>query len=149
MKKLTVSIFMTCSLLVCFSSNSFAQTTKKAKTTVAPNTTAQPATAQASSEDFFVGTWNVKAFGLPDGDKEMTILFEKKDGKLGGGFVDPATKKVVNPFTSVELASNKVTAHFMAPEQQMDVYLTMEKKDDTKVTGSIMDMFNMEGTKAK
>lgn len=105
--------------------------------------------AQTTPEDYFVGTWNVKAFGLPDGDKDLVILFEKKDGKLSGGFVDPATKKVVNPFTSVELASNKLTANFVAPEQQMDVYLTLEKKDDTKVTGSIMDMFNMEGTKAK
>jgi hypothetical protein len=31
----------------------------------------------------------------------------------------------------------------------MEVYLTLEKKDDATVTGSIMDMFNMEGTKGK
>ncbi|QMU26941.1 hypothetical protein [Adhaeribacter radiodurans] len=105
--------------------------------------------AQTTPEDYFVGTWNVKAFGLPDGDKDLVIQFEKKDGKLTGGFVDPATKKVINPFTSVELASNKLKANFIAPEQQMDVYLTLEKKDDTNVTGSIMDMFNMEGSKAK
>ncbi|RDC66257.1 hypothetical protein [Adhaeribacter pallidiroseus] len=105
--------------------------------------------AQTISADYFVGTWNVKAFGLPDGDKDLIIQFEKKDGKLSGGFVDPATKKVINPFTRVDLASNKLTANFIAPEQQMDVYLTLEKKDDTNVTGSIMDMFHMEGTKAK
>ncbi len=105
--------------------------------------------AQTTPEDYFVGTWNVKAFGLPDGDKELVLLFEKKDGKLSGGIVDPATKKVVNPFTNVQLAANKLTANFIAPEQQMDVYLTLEKKDDSKVTGSIMDMFSMEGTKVK
>ncbi|PSR57040.1 hypothetical protein AHMF7605_27920 [Adhaeribacter arboris] len=105
--------------------------------------------AQTTPEDYFVGTWNVKAFGLPDGDKELVLQFEKKDGKLTGGIVDPTSKKIVNPFTSVELASNKLKANFIAPEQQMDVYLTLEKKDDTNVTGSIMDMFNMEGTKAK
>ena len=121
MKKLTVSIFMTCSLLVCFSSNSFAQTTKKAKTTVATNTTAViPTVAQNSSEDYFVGTWKVKAMGLPDGDKELTLQFEKKDGKLTGGIVDAATKKV-NPFTSVEVAGDKVTASFMNPEPAMEV----------------------------
>jgi hypothetical protein len=105
--------------------------------------------AQTAPEDYFAGTWKVKAFGLPDGDTEMTILFEKKDGKLTGGIVDAATKKVVNPFTKVELAGNKVTAYFIAPEQQMEVYLNLEKKDDTNVKGSIMDMFNMEGAKAK
>jgi hypothetical protein len=31
----------------------------------------------------------------------------------------------------------------------MEVYLNLEKKDDTNVKGSIMDMFNMEGAKAK
>ena len=104
--------------------------------------------AQTTPEDYFVGTWNVKAYGLPNGDTDLVLQFEKKDGKLSGGIIDPATKQV-NPFTKVELAANKLTAHFIAQEQQMEVYLTLEKKDDTKVTGSIMDMFNMEGTKAK
>ncbi|GEO06371.1 hypothetical protein AAE02nite_40350 [Adhaeribacter aerolatus] len=105
--------------------------------------------AQTAPADYFAGTWNVKAFGLPDGDTEMILLFEKKDGKLTGGILDPATKKVANPFTKVELAGNKVTAYFMAPEHNMEVYLNLEKKDDTAVKGSIMDMFNMEGSKAK
>jgi hypothetical protein len=104
--------------------------------------------AQTAPEDYFAGTWNVKAFGLPDGDANMVIRFEKKEGKLSGGIVDPATKKE-NPFTKVELVNNKVTAYFMAPEQQMEVYLTLEKKGDANVKGSIMDMFDMDGTKAK
>ncbi|MDB5261294.1 MAG: hypothetical protein JWQ14_575 [Adhaeribacter sp.] len=105
--------------------------------------------AQTAPADYFVGTWNVKAIGLPNGDTNLILQFEKKDGKLSGGIVDAATKKVINPFTKVEVVNNKVTAYFMAPEQQMEVYLNLEKKDDTNVKGSIMDMFNMEGTKAK
>lgn len=104
--------------------------------------------AQTAPADYFVGTWKVKAMGLPDGDKELVIQFEKKDGKLTGGIVDAATKKV-NPFTNVELVGNKVTAYFQNEEPQMEVYLSLEKKDDTNVTGSLMDMFNMDGTKAK
>ena len=103
--------------------------------------------AQATPEDFFVGTWKVKAYGLPDGDTEMVIIFEKKEGKLTGGFTDGT--KVINPFTKVEIVNNKLTAYFMAPEQQMEVYLNLEKKDDTNVKGSIMDMFNLDGSKAK
>jgi hypothetical protein len=102
--------------------------------------------AQAAPEDYFVGTWNVKAFGLPQGDTDMIIQIEKKDGKLTGGIVDANTKEVT-PFTKMDLASNKLTAYFTA--QGMEVYLTLEKKDDATVTGSIMDMFNMEGTKGK
>src|SRR5688572_4048300 len=88
--------------------------------------------AQTPPEDYFVGTWKVKAMGLPDGDKDMILLFEKKDGKLTGGIVDAVTKKV-NPFTNVELAGNKVTATFMNPEPEMEVYLSLVKKDDTNV----------------
>ncbi|QNF33744.1 hypothetical protein HUW51_13815 [Adhaeribacter swui] len=105
--------------------------------------------AQTTPGDYFVGTWNVKAFGLPDGDKDLVIMIEKKDGKLSGGFVDPTSNKVANPFTSVSQQGNKLQVNFIAPEQQMDVYMTLEKKDDTNVTGSIMDMFNVQGTKAK
>jgi transcription termination factor Rho len=102
--------------------------------------------AQSSPEDYFVGSWNVKAFGLPQGDTQIIIQIEKKEGKLGGGIVD-ATTNQINPFTKVEVAANKLTAYFTA--QGMDVYLSLEKKDDKSVTGSIMDMFNMEGTKGK
>lgn len=106
--------------------------------------------AQSAPEDYFVGTWKVKAFGLPQGDTEMIIRFEKKDGKLAGGIVD-ATTQEVTPFTKIEMAHSKValTAYFIAKEQQMEVYLTLDKKDDANVTGSIMDMFNMEGSKSK
>ena len=104
--------------------------------------------AQTAPGDSFVGTWKVKAYGLPQGDTDLMIHFEKKEGKLSGGIIDPATN-TVNPFTKIELANNKVTAYFMAPEQQMEVYLTLEKKDENNVKGSIMDMFDMDGTKAK
>jgi hypothetical protein len=104
--------------------------------------------AQIAPEDHFVGTWKVKAYALPQGDTEMIIQFERKEGKLSGGIADATTKQVI-PFTKVETAAGKLTAYFIAPEQQMEVYLTLEKKDDTTVTGSIMNMFAMDGTKSK
>lgn len=105
--------------------------------------------AQSAPEDYFVGTWKVKAYNLPQGDTDMIIQLDKKDGKLSGGLVDAATKQITTPFTKIDVAANKLTAYFIAQEQGMEVYLTLEKKDDTNVTGSIMDMFNMEGTKGK
>ena len=141
MKKLSNLLVFSFLSLFVFASDLQAQTTPApAKTTSSP--------AQTAPADYFVGTWNVKVSGLPDGDKDMVFQFEKKDGKLAGGIVDAATKKV-NPFTSVTQAGNKVTASFMNPEPAMEINLTLEKKDDTKITGSLMDMFNMEGTKAK
>jgi hypothetical protein len=105
--------------------------------------------AQSAPEDYFVGTWKVKAFGLPQGDTELIIQFTKKDGKLTGGILDGATNQINTSFYKVDVAGNKLTAHFIEKEQGMDVYLTLQKKDATNVTGSIMDMFNMEGSKSK
>ncbi len=127
MKKLSTLFFFSFLSLVLFTTNLHAQTTP---------------------EDYFVGTWKVKAYGLPQGDTDMIIQLEKKDGKLSGGIVDATTNKI-NPFTKVEVAATKLTAYFIAQEQGMEVYLTLEKKDDKSVTGSIMDMFNMDGTKGK
>ncbi len=127
MKKLSTLFFFSFLSLVLFTTNLQAQTTP---------------------EDYFVGTWKVKAYGLPQGDTDMIIQLEKKDGKLSGGIVDATTNKI-NPFTKVEVAATKLTAYFIAQEQGMEVYLTLEKKDDKSVTGSIMDMFNMDGTKGK
>jgi hypothetical protein len=105
--------------------------------------------AQTAAEDFFVGTWNVKAYNLPQGDTDMIIQLGKKDGKLSGGIVDATTKKITTPFTKIDVVANKLTAYFFAQEQGMEVYLSLEKKDDKSVTGSIMDMFTMEGIKGK
>jgi hypothetical protein len=102
--------------------------------------------AQTVPEDAFVGSWKVKAYGLPQGDTDMIIQFEKKEGKLSGGIVDTVTQEV-NPFTSIETGTNTVKAFFTA--QGFNAFLTLEKKDESNVTGSIMDMFKMEGAKAK
>lgn len=63
--------------------------------------------------------------------------------------MDAATKKITTPFTKIDLAANTLTAHFFAREEGVEVYLTMEKKGDLTITGSIMDMFKMEGSKGK
>ncbi len=108
MKKLSTLFFFSFLSLVLFTTNLQAQTTP---------------------EDYFVGTWKVKAYGLPQGDTDMIIQLEKKDGKLSGGIVDATTNKI-NPFTKVEVAATKLTAYFIAQEQGLEVYLTLEKKDD-------------------
>ncbi len=105
--------------------------------------------AQTTPDDFFVGTWNVKAYDLPQGDTDMIIQLDKKDGKLSGGIVDAATKKIKTPFSKIDVAGNTLTAHFFAQEEGVEVYLTLEKKGNSTITGSIMDMFKMEGSKGK
>ena len=105
------------------------------------------AAQEKAVEDFFVGKWKVMAYGLPQGDTEMMITFEKKDGKLGGNIstTDGSSEKM--EFTKVELEDNSIKAYYTA--QGYDVYFILEKKDNEKAEGSMMDMFDMKGTKIK
>ncbi len=97
------------------------------------------------NKDFFVGTWNVMAYDLPDGDTEMVITLKKNNnGDLEGSI---ANKGGANPITidRVEIDEELITLYYTA--SGMQVFTTMEKDGDAAIVGSIMDMFDIEGTK--
>jgi hypothetical protein len=98
-----------------------------------------------TGEEYFLGRWNILAKGLPQGDTRMIVNLEKKEGKLTGNLSDPASPEGSMEFTSVSINGNTLNAVF--PAQGMDVSLTFTRKDDTNITGDIMGMFNIEGSK--
>lgn len=99
------------------------------------------AKAQAPA-DYFVGKWKVLTTGLPSGDATSVVVFERKDGKLTGTMMQDG-KPAPNVFRKVEEKDSTVTAYFTA--SGYDVYLFLEKKDDSNITGSMMDMFDCTG----
>lgn len=128
MKKITLMITMALLCIGIFSSKAQAQST-------APDTT------------YFVGNWELKATGLPQGDITMKVILEKKDGKLSGSIIDPSGNIQPILFSKVELEKKVLTMHYSA--QGQEVYMTMEKKEGDNVTGSIMDMFDLTGKRIK
>ena len=104
------------------------------------------ASAQTAAPDYYAGKWDVLLKGLPQGDTHMFFTITQTDGKLGGTFADPDSKKDV-PLTKVEEADNKVTIYFSAGGY--DVNLALEKVDDTHVKGSLMGMFDAAGERVK
>ena len=90
--------------------------------------------------DFFTGKWNVITTGLPDGDRKMVLTLERKEGKLTGtiNFGSEDSK-----ITSVEEKENSITVYFSAGGY--DVNLSLEKKDEDHVTGSLMGAFDAKG----
>jgi hypothetical protein len=99
-----------------------------------------------TGESYFLGKWNILAKGLPQGDTRMVVSIEKKDGKLTGNLSDPASPDGSMEFTSVTINNNTLNAVF--PAQGMDVSLTITRKDDTNITGDIMGMFMLDGSRA-
>jgi hypothetical protein len=98
-------------------------------------------------ENFFLGKWKIMVYGLPQGDTEMLVTFEKKDQKLVGniGVVNDAAPKIT--FSEVKLNESSVTASYTA--QGYDVYFELKKEKEDSISGSMMDMFEMKGTKIK
>jgi hypothetical protein len=101
------------------------------------------AKAQASA-NYFVGKWSVNV-EVPGGAKTMIMLVEEKDGKLTGGILDTATGDMKAPFTKVEQTDDNTTVYFMMSAH--NVYMTMEKKDDSNFTASMLDMFDCQGAR--
>jgi hypothetical protein len=106
--------------------------------------------AQAQStvgESYFIGKWSVLIKGLPDGDSKKMISFEKKDGKLIGCVTDPANPEQKMELTEIEVSDNALKANVYA--QSMYVQVNLSRKDDNTITGTIMDRFDLEGTRDK
>ncbi|MBN1185197.1 MAG: hypothetical protein JXB49_23125 [Bacteroidales bacterium] len=98
-----------------------------------------------NAEDFFIGKWKITAYGLPQGDIEMLVTFDKKEGNLSGNITTVQDTTQLIPFTKTELYGNSITAYYTA--QGYDVYFTLEKGEGENVTGSMMEMFDIKGTK--
>ncbi|WP_162927045.1 hypothetical protein [Flavobacterium psychrotrophum] len=103
--------------------------------------------ASAQSKNFFTGKWNVLVEGTPQGDAKMILVFEDKDGKPSGYILDPATKKEVSKLNKVELKGDTVSVYFTS--QGYEVYLFLEKENEHKASGSMMDMFDATADRIK
>lgn len=108
---------------------------------IAANTHAQTAPA-----DYYPGKWNVVIIGTPQGDSKMTLVLERKDGKLTGAVQD-STGKEISKITSVDEKNKTITAAFTA--QSYDVTLTLDPVDDDHVKGSLLGMFDAKGVRVK
>lgn len=127
-----------------FAGNVNAQTSTP--TTPAPTpATAAPATTPATP-DFFVGKWKSMIKGIPQGDTETTFVFEKIDGKLTGSMIDPKENKTTK-FDTVTVKDGVLTTTFTA--QGFEVSLSLKKQDDDNFKGSMMEQFDVTGSRIK
>lgn len=99
-----------------------------------------------SNTDYFVGKWDILVKGTPQGDVNMKVNFEKKDGKLVGTMVNPDTQKE-EPFNKLDTTAKGIIVYFSA--QGYDVDMSLEKQDDDHVIGSVMNMLEVTGVRVK
>jgi chitinase len=99
-----------------------------------------------SNTDYFVGKWDILVKGTPQGDVNMKVSFEKKEGKLVGTMVNPDTQKE-EPFNKLDTTEKGIIVYFSA--QGYDVDMSLEKQDDDHVIGSVMNMLEVTGVRVK
>jgi len=102
--------------------------------------------AQTAATNPFTGKWDVLAKGIPGGDKHILFTIAETDGKLSGTMTDPESK-AETPLTKIDKDDKGIVIYFTA--QGYDISLTLQKKDDDHVTGSMMAMFECTGERVK
>lgn len=94
-----------------------------------------------NTTDYFTGKWSVMVSGTPNGDAKMVVNLAKNGDKLEGS-VDMGQGEPIK-FTQIETTDASVKLFFNAGGY--DIFLFLEKKDDTHVAGTMMDMFDAKG----
>jgi hypothetical protein len=105
--------------------------------------------SQAQSKggaEFFAGKWRVEITGTPYGDLKRIYVLEKNENTLTG-IVQDSTGKEITKCSKVEVKDNEVTLYYQAMGN--DVNITLVKKDDDHVTGTVMGMFDAKGERIK
>lgn len=96
--------------------------------------------------NYFAGKWNVLISGTPYGDLKRVYVLEKNNNTLTGAVLDSSGKEMAK-FSKVELKETKVTLYYYAPGN--DVSITLIKKDDDHVTGTVPGTFEARGERMK
>jgi hypothetical protein len=97
-----------------------------------------------TKSDYFVGKWNILVEGTPQGDANVSVVFELKEGKLTGTILSSG-KAEPSTFSRIIEKDKTVTAYYST--NGYDVYLALEKTDENNATGSMMDMFDAKATR--
>ena len=96
--------------------------------------------------DFFAGKWKVLVTGTPYGDLNRIYVLDKNDNTLTV-IVQDSTGKEITKCSMVEVKDKEVTLYYHAMGN--DVSITLIKKDDDHVTGSVLGTFDAKGERIK
>ena len=91
-----------------------------------------------SPKEYFEGSWDVLLKGTPQGDAKMIMEISHVDNKWAGKIIsgdgDPTE------INQIVVKENSITVYWVS--QGYDVFMTLEKKEEDKLEGTLMDMFD-------
>ncbi|WP_174721313.1 hypothetical protein [Jiulongibacter sediminis] len=92
------------------------------------------------AEDFFAGDWELEFIGTPNGDAKMLMSLSRNDDTLIGNLTPMGQEGDEIMITDINEEESSIEIFFSA--QGYDVSVMLEKVDDNKLSGSLMDMFD-------
>ncbi|TCK83118.1 hypothetical protein [Albibacterium bauzanense] len=101
-----------------------------------------------TTEGTFEGKWNVTIFDTPNGDAQMTFVFENKDGKLNGVVLDTNGGEM-SKVTGITMSQNDKRLYGDFTAEGYDINIMLNLVDNDHVKGNVMDMFDASGVRIK
>lgn len=101
-----------------------------------------------TTENTFEGKWNVTIFDTPNGDAQMTFVFENKDEKLSGVVLD-ANGGEMSKVTGITMSQNDKRLYGDFTAEGYDINIMLDLVDNDHVKGNVMDMFDASGVRIK
>jgi len=105
-------------------------------------------TKAQTTEPTFEGKWNVTIFDTPNGDAQMTFVFENKEGKLSGVVLD-ANGGEMSKVTEITMSQNDKRLYGNFTAESYDINIMLDLVDNDHVKGNVMEMFDATGVRVK
>jgi len=94
----------------------------------------------------FVGIWDVTFKNLPEhGDVKVKMNLNSVDSLINGYFIDPSELKI--KLDQIKLKNESLRAKFKWSGHNVMFKINLVEGDNTKLEGSFMGFFDIEGTK--
>ena len=105
--------------------------------------------AKDSDNDFFAGKWEVTIMDTPKGDAVIHVTLKKADGEWTGEMLGITEgDKEPSKFDRVEEEDGGIAMYWVTPDGY-SVYLFLEEDGEDLVVGTMVDSFDVEGTRIK
>lgn len=104
------------------------------------------ATTFAQSADQFIGNWNLSISDTPQGNITVELSIDRVDGKLSGKFSQAGSSQATT-ISNITEKDNEITMYFFA--EGYDLYLKLNRSEDDKISGYLIDQFPVKGERVK
>ena len=104
---------------------------------------------QEQAGTYFIGGWDINPYDLPMGNFPFIINIDNIQDTLRISLYDEARTVFVEIDKIIHVTDSTMTFSFYDYENNIDVIFKFFKEDQDSISGSILDMYSLIGTRKK